>query len=92
MPEALETPHSPMLSSMLPIQASFAGSNRADRLPNSGSNATVCTKVAITVPSFAAMSLSQLAAVTPLAPAMFCTTTLGLPGMCRAKCRARVRA
>ena len=54
MPDAVETPQVPTLSSMLPIQTSFAGSNLAALLPNNGSNGTVWTKVAITVPSFGA--------------------------------------
>ena len=54
MPEALEMPQTATLSSMLPIQANFAGSNRAALLPINGSNGMVCTKVAITVPSLGA--------------------------------------
>ena len=92
MPDALVTPQMPTLSSMLPIQASLAGSYCALALPKIGSNATVCTKVAITVPSLGATLASQLAAVMPLAPTMFCTMTFGLPGMCRPRCGASTRA
>ncbi len=55
MPEAFDTPQTATLSSMLPIQVNFAASNLAAALPISGSNGTVCTKVAITVPSLGAM-------------------------------------
>ena len=48
-------PQTATLSSMLPIQANFAGSKRAALLPKTGSNGMVCTKVAITVPSLGAM-------------------------------------
>ncbi len=55
MPAAFDTPQTATLSSMLPIQVNFAASNLAALLPISGSNGTVCTKVATTVPSLGAM-------------------------------------
>ena len=72
---------------MLPIQDNLAGSYCALALPNIGSNATVWTKVAITVPSLGATLASQLVAVMPLAPTMFCTMTLGLAGNVPAQVR-----
>ena len=78
MPDALATPHVPALSSILAIQDNLAGSYCALALPKIGSNATVCTKVDITVPSLGATLASQLVAVMPLAPTMFCTMIAGI--------------
>ena len=44
------------------------------------------------VPSFGAVLNMKLAAARLPAAGMFCTTTVGLPGMCLPRCRAAVRA
>jgi hypothetical protein len=49
-------------------------------------------KVVITVPSAGAPAWRYCTDLRLAAPGMFCTTTAGLPGMCRPKWRASARA
>ena len=44
------------------------------------------------VPSFGAMLWMYCAALALPAPGMFLTTMVGVPGMCRPRCRATARA
>ena len=54
MPLFFHVPHAPVSRNMLPIQASFSGSNWAPALPNSGSSATGALNTPSAVPSFGA--------------------------------------
>ena len=47
---------------------------------------------AMVVPSLGALLNMKLVAAMLPAAGMFCTTTVGLPGMCLPRCRAAVRA
>jgi hypothetical protein len=55
IPDPLETPQVPTLSSMLPTQVNLAGSNRAAGLPRIGSAIGEAENVATTVPSLGAI-------------------------------------
>ena len=50
------------------------------------------SKVVMTVPSFAALASRWRTDVMLAAPGMFCTITLGVPGMWRPRWRATSRA
>ena len=65
----------------LPSQLNFSTS-KWPSTPISGSNGMPRWMVAIAVPSLGATLVMKLISRRPLAPGMFCTTVVGLPGRC----------
>ena len=76
----------------LPSQWNFIASNCVALLPISGSMARPRLNMPIVAPSFGATLNRKFAARSEPAPGMFCTTTVGWPGMCLPMWRARMRA
>ncbi len=75
----------------LPIQA-IVSTSKWPSTPISGSNGMPRWMVAIAVPSLGATLVMKLIRRRPLAPGMFCTTVVGLPGRCLPRWRANRRA
>ena len=81
-PDAFEKAQTLTLESILPIQLYCEASKRPAAWPSMGAKGTVKATMAMAEPSLGATVPNQLKAETPLAPTMFCTIALGLPGRC----------
>ena len=87
----IQTPQLAMSRCVLPIHSNLRGSYVALVFPNSGSNAVEEANTPSTEPSAAATLKMALATFMEPAPGRFCTTIVGLPGMCLPKCCASRR-